>query len=86
MWVEEDEEDDEEETAEDEERRSLLKSLDSIQKILLETQEGCGIVASYFERVTNLFTHEEPFISGLVTCLLGITASILFVFGLRTVS
>lgn len=70
---------------EDEEKKSLMKSLDSLQKILLETQEWCGLVASYFERVSNLFHHEEPFLSGLVALLLLAAALVLFMLGLRNV-
>jgi len=79
----EDEEDEEEETLE--EKKSLKQSLDSLQNILQEFQEGCGLVASYFERVSNLCHFEEPFLSLLFCGLLVAVSLVLWFFGLRTV-
>ena len=59
--------------------------MDGLQKILLEIQEKSGIVASYFERIHNLFHHEEPFLAQLSGFLLLVAATILFFCGLRTV-
>ena len=42
-----------------EERKSLKQSLDSLQNTLLEFQEGCGLVASYLERISNMAHFEE---------------------------
>ena len=44
-----------------EERKSLKQSLDSLQNTLLEFQEGCGLVASYLERISNMAHFEEVF-------------------------
>ena len=76
-------EDDEED--EEEQKKSLLKSLDSLQKILLEFQVVTGLVASYLERISNLFHFEEPFLTHLWAALLLATASVLWLLGLRTV-
>ena len=57
------EEDEEEEDNMDggskEERKSLKQSLDTLQNTLLEFQEGCGLVASYLERISNMAHFEE---------------------------
>ena len=42
-----------------EERKSLKQSLDTLQNTLLEFQEGCGLVASYLERISNMAHFEE---------------------------
>ena len=83
LSVNEDDDDEEEEAVDEEQKRSFMKSLDGLQKILLEIQEKSGVVASYFERVHNLFHHEETFLSLLMCGLLIISACILFIFGLR---
>ena len=83
--VQDDEEEEDEETVDEEDKKSLLKSIDSLQKILLEIQEKSGVVASYCERIHNLFHHEETFLSRLLSVVLLLAAFILFVFGLRTV-
>ena len=79
------EEDEDDDMIDDEEKTTILKSLDGLQKILLEIQEKSGIVASYFERIHNLFHHEEPFLSQLSGFLLLVSATILFFCGLRTI-
>ena len=58
------EEEDEEEDNMDgkEERKSLKQSLDTLQNTLLEFQEGCGLVASYLERISNMAHFEEVWI------------------------
>ena len=45
-----------------EERKSLKQSLDTLQNTLLEFQEGCGLVASYLERISNMAHFEEVLI------------------------
>ena len=42
-----------------EEKKSLKQSLDTLQNTLLEFQEGCGLVASYLERISNMAHFEE---------------------------
>ena len=56
-----DEEEEEEEVEVDgkEEKKSLKQSLDTLQNTLLEFQEGCGLVASYLERISNMAHFEE---------------------------
>ena len=56
-----DEEEEEEEVEVDgkEEKKSLKQSLDTLQNTLLEFQEGCGLVASYLERIPNMAHFEE---------------------------
>ena len=41
------------------EKKSLKQSLDILQNTLLEFQEGCGLVASYLERISNMAHFEE---------------------------
>ena len=84
MVEEEDEED--EDSQEQEEKKSLKQSLDSLQNILLELQEGCGLLASYFERVFNLFHFEVPFLTFLFGTVLLITSAVLWLVGLRSVT
>jgi len=79
----EDDEDEEEEMQE--EKKSLKQSLDSLQNILQEFQEGCGLVASYFERMFNLCHFEEPCLTFLFSVLLVGLSLVLWLFGLRTV-
>lgn len=79
------EEDDDEDETGQEEKKSLKQSLDSLQNLLLEFQEGCGVVGSYLERVSNMAHFEEPFLSFLFCCLLLIVSLVLWLFGLRTV-
>eukprot|EP00092_Neocalanus_flemingeri_P023579 GFUD01025569.1.p1 GENE.GFUD01025569.1~~GFUD01025569.1.p1 ORF type:complete len:721 (+),score=203.23 GFUD01025569.1:280-2442(+) len=79
----EDDDDEEEETQE--EKKSLKQSLDSLQNILQEFQEGCGLVASYLERISNLCHFEEPFLTVLFCGLLIVLSLVLWLFGLRTV-
>lgn len=79
-----DDEDDEEEESQ-EEKKSLKQSLDSLQNILQEFQEGSGMVASYFERISNLCYFEEPFLTFLFSGLLVALSLVLWFFGLRTV-
>ena len=81
----EEEEVDEEEEDEEEEKKSFMKNLDSLQKILLEFQVGTGLVASYCERISNLFQFEEPFLTNLWSAGLLITAGLLWLLGLRTI-
>ena len=81
----EEEEVDEEEEDEEEEKKSFMKNLDSLQKILLEFQVGTGLVASYCERISNLFQFEEPFLTKLWSAGLLITAGLLWLLGLRTI-
>eukprot|EP00090_Calanus_glacialis_P002726 TRINITY_DN12036_c0_g1_i1.p1 TRINITY_DN12036_c0_g1~~TRINITY_DN12036_c0_g1_i1.p1 ORF type:complete len:705 (-),score=187.46 TRINITY_DN12036_c0_g1_i1:134-2248(-) len=78
----EDEDDEEEESQEG--KKSLKQSLDSLQNILLEFQVGCGLVASYFERISNLCHFEEPFLTFLFCGLLVIVSLVLWCLGLRT--
>ena len=75
-------EDDEEEELQ-EEKKSIKQSIDSLQNILLEFQEGSGTVASYFERISNLFYFEEPFLTFLFSALLVIFSLVLWALGLR---
>ena len=77
----EDEDDEEEESQEG--KKSLKQSLDSLQNILLEFQVGCGLVASYFERISNLCHFEEPFLTFLFCGLLVIVSLVLWCLGLR---
>ena len=81
----EEEEVDEEEEDEEEEKKSFMKNLDSLRKILLEFQVGTGLVASYCERISNLFQFEEPFLTKLWSAGLLITAGLLWLLGLRTI-
>ena len=81
-----DDDDDEEDEYQEEkhdEKISLKFSFDALQTILLEFQEGCGSIASYFERISNLFYFEEPFLSLLLCSLLAFTSFVLWMFGLR---
>ena len=81
----EDDDDEDEETQEgkQEEKKSLKHSLDALQTILLEFQEGCGSVGSYFERISNLSYFEEPFLTFLFCCILSMASFVLWMFGLR---
>ena len=81
----EEEEGEEEEEDDEEQKKSFMRNLDSLQKILLEFQVGTGLVASYLERVSNLFYFEEPFLTYLWAALLLATATVLWLLGLRTV-
>lgn len=82
--MEEDEDEDEDhQDGKHEEKKSLKLSLDALQTILLEFQEGCGSVGSYFERISNLFYFEEPFLTFLFCCLLAVASLVLWMFGLR---
>ena len=56
---EEEEEEDNMDGGSKEERKSLKQSLDTLQNTLLEFQEGCGLVASYLERISNMAHFEE---------------------------
>ena len=56
---EEDEDEDNMDGNNKEERKSLKQSLDTLQNTLLEFQEGCGLVASYLERISNMAHFEE---------------------------
>jgi len=78
----EDENDDEDEETK-EEKKSFKHSLDALQSILLEFQEGCGSIGSYFERMSNLMYFEEPFLTILFCCLLAGASLVLWMFGLR---
>ena len=55
----EDDDEDEDNMDGKEERKSLKQSLDTLQNTLLEFQEGCGLVASYLERISNMAHFEE---------------------------
>ena len=77
------EEEEEEDEDEEEEKKSLKKSLDSLQKTLLEFQEGSGLVASYCERIWNLIHFEEKFLTFLLSALLLGAAGVLWLLGLR---
>jgi len=68
-----------------EERKSLKQSLDTLQNTLLEFQEGCGLVASYLERISNMAHFEEAFLTGLFCFILILASLILGTLGLRTV-
>ena len=80
---EDDDEDDDYQEDKPDEKKSLKFSFDSLQTILLEFQEACGSIASYFERILNLFYFEEPFLSFLFCSLLAFVSLILWMFGLR---
>ena len=80
---EDDDEDDDYQEDKQDEKKSLKFSFDSLQTILLEFQEACGSIASYFERILNLFYFEEPFLSVLFCSLLAFVSLILWMFGLR---
>jgi len=80
-----DDADDDDEEEMQEEKKSLKQSLDSLQNILLEFQEGCGLVASYLERLFNLCHFEEQALSLLFCFLLFILSLILYLIGLRSV-
>ena len=82
--TEEEEEGDEDEEDDEEQKKSFMRSLDSLQKILLEFQVLTGLVASYCERVSNLFQWEEAPLSNLWAALLLLTALLLWLLGLRT--
>merc|ERR1712013_965605 len=79
------EEEDDEEEESPEEKKSLKQSIDSLQNILLEFQEGSGLVASYFERISNLSDFEEPFLTCVFCVLLVLCSLVLGACGLRTV-
>merc|ERR1719220_3088203 len=68
-----------------EEKKSLKQSLDTLQNTLLEFQEGCGLVASYLERISNMAHFEESFLTFLACLLLIIASLVLGTLGLRTV-
>ena len=55
----EDDDEDEDNMDGKEERKSLKQSLDTLQNTLLEFQGGCGLVASYLERISNMAHFEE---------------------------
>ena len=57
--MEEEDEDEDNMDGGKEERKSLKQSLDTLQNTLLEFQEGCGLVASYLERISNMAHFEE---------------------------
>ena len=80
----EEEEGDEDEEDDEEQKKSFMRSLDSLQKILLEFQVLTGLVASYCERVSNLFQWEEAALSNLWAALLLLTSLLLWLLGLRT--
>ena len=77
---EEDDEDEENQDEKHEEKKSMKLSFDALQTILLEFQEGCGSVGSYFERISNLFHFEEPFLTFLFCCLLAVASLVLWMF------
>ena len=79
----EDDDDGEGEEENQEEKKSLKLSFDALQTILLEFQEGCGSVGSYFERIANLSFFEEPILTFLFCCLLAVVTLVLWMFGLR---
>jgi len=68
-----------------EERKSLKQSLDTLQNTLLEFQEGCGLVASYLERISNMAHFEEAFLTCLFCFVLILASLVLGTLGLRTV-
>lgn len=78
-------EEEEEEEEDKEEKKSLKQSLDSLQNTLQEVQEGCGVVASYMEKIVNMANFEEVFLSVLSCILLLGTSLVLVYFGLRSV-
>ena len=81
--LEMDDDNEDEDEADESQRRSLKQSWQQLQNILTEIQNASGLMASFLEKVWNLFCFTNPFLSLLLGLAMGTAALVLWFLGLR---